>query len=287
VSALGGNDGGAGMPATDEPDADGRHLIALDLDGTLLGGDGQVSVRARAAIATVAAAGHLVVAVTGRSRWSALERLEGIVAIGSVCGANGAYLHDVASGALLWSHPVSAAEARRWMQRVRARFADASFGRETDSGVFYERRFLAEGGEPEVMERGGVPPEVAEAPLYKLYIRTPAAVGEDLQRVVVPLLGEAAEVSTSGAPFVEATAPNVDKGSALVRLASDAGVPLARTIAFGDNLNDVPMFDRAGLAVAMGNAHEDILAMADRTAPTNLEDGVARMLETLLAEGRL
>ena len=263
------------------------HLVAVDLDGTLFGSDGQVSERTASTLATVAAAGHRIVAVTGRSRWSALERLARVPSISSVVGANGAYLHDVARGAIVWSHPIAAAEARRWMEAVRERLPNASFGRETEACVEYEPRFLADAFEPASMERGGQVDENPDAPLFKLYIRTPEAVRGALQEIVRPLLGDAAEVSSSGAPFVEATAPGANKGIALMRVAATAGVPLDRTIAFGDNFNDVPMLERAGLSVAMSNALPEVQALAGRLAPPHDEDGVAQVLEALLAEGRL
>ena len=267
--------------------APARHLVAVDLDGTLFGADARVSARTREALEAASRRGHDVVAVTGRSRWSALERLAPVTSIARVVGANGAYLHDVASGALAWSHPVAAAEARRWMARVRERLPDASFGSESAAGVHYEPRFLAEAFEPESMEHGGASEAEEEAPLFKLYIRSPSAIRGALQAIVRPLLGDAAEVSTSGAPFVEATAPGANKGTALARVAEGLGVPLSRTVAFGDNLNDVPMLSRAGLSVAMGNALPEVRALTDRVAPANVEDGVARVLEELMAEGRL
>ena len=264
-----------------------RHLIAVDLDGTLLGADGEVSARTRKTLASVVERGHFVVAVTGRSRWSALGKLARVTAIERVVGANGAYLHDVARDALLWSHPVPANEARRWMDVVLARLPDASFGRETAAGVAYEPRFLAEAFEPDSMEHGGATDDAPDAPLFKLYVRTPSAIRGELQRIVRPLLGASAEVSTSGAPFVEATAPGANKGAALARVAAESGVPLARTVAFGDNLNDQSMLALAGLSVAMGNALAEVRAAADRIAPDHDDDGVARVLESLLDEGRL
>ena len=268
-----------------------RRLVAVDLDGTLLGPDKRVSARTRGALARVAAAGHRVVAVTGRSRWSALPLLAGVGAIDALAGANGAYLHRLGDGALEWSHPIDAREARRWAALVRTRFADASFGHEHASGVSYETRFLdASAALPGSAESGGER-GAEDDPVFKVFVRTAAREGEALQRELRALLGDAAEVSTSGVPFVEVTAPGVDKGAALARVAADAGVPLERTVAFGDNHNDLPMLRLAGLPVAMGNAigavRAEVLRRGGRCAADNAADGVARTLETLLDEGRL
>ena len=261
------------------------YLIALDLDGTLFDEAKRVSTRAKAALAALVERGHHVVAVTGRSRFSALALLADVPAIERVVGSNGAYEHRVAGGELAWSRPIAPDEGERWVRLARERFAGASVGWECESGIVYEPRFLALVDDPRTIDPGE-PGEAPHAgPLHKLYVRAPALAGRELQRALGEALGEAAEVSTSGVPFVEATAAGVDKGSGLERVAASLGVPLARCIAFGDNLNDVPMFRRAGHAVAMGNAVDEVRALAGRCAPRNVEDGVAVVLERFLEHG--
>ena len=56
------------------------------------------------------------------------------------------------------------------------------------------------------------------------------------------------------------------------------------TIAIGDDYNDVPMFQEVGLAIAMGNANDDVKAKADLVTKTNNEDGVAFILEKLIQD---
>ena len=261
-------------------------LFAFDLDGTLLGADKRVSARNGAAVAAIAAAGHVTVAVTGRSRRSALPLLTGTPAIELVAGSNGAYLHRVATGSLDWAHPIRAAEAARWIETVRARLPAVSVGWESEGGIVYEPAFLALVGDPVTIDPGEPGERALPGALYKLFLRTPALTHGALQRLVAELLDGGAEVSTSGVPFVELTAAGVDKGAALARLAEQLDVPIGRTVAFGDNLNDVPMFRRAGVGVAMGNAVAEVRELADRVAPPNGEDGVAAVLETWLRDGR-
>ena len=276
------------MPDHDKPRAASAapHLFAFDLDGTLLGPDKRVSARNRAAIAAVAEAGHHTVAVTGRSRLSAAPLLTDTPAIGLVVGSNGAYLHDTVADALDWSHPIAPETLARWTDAVRGGVPDVRIGWEGADGIVYEPGFLALVGDPRTIdpgEPGDVPPA---GELYKLFVRTPHASHGELQRLVADLLGDTAEVSTSGVPFIEATAAGVDKGAGLARVAERLGVPLERTVAFGDNLNDVPMFRRAGLGVAMGNAVAEVRELAHRVAPRHDEDGVAAVLEAWLAGER-
>ena len=62
------------------------------------------------------------------------------------------------------------------------------------------------------------------------------------------------------------------------------GVEAADVWAFGDMPNDLPMLAWAGTSFAVANGHTDVLDLADHTCPANDEDGVAQMLETLVAQ---
>lgn len=68
----------------------------------------------------------------------------------------------------------------------------------------------------------------------------------------------------------------------LLEVCSIIGIEMSQVIAIGDSLNDIPMIRAAGLGVAMGNAQEPVKQAADRIAPTNLEDGVAKVIEQVL-----
>jgi len=86
--------------------------------------------------------------------------------------------------------------------------------------------------------------------------------------------------------IVDLLPPGVSKGWALERLAARLGVDRKETMAIGDNWNDVNMLEWAGQAVLMGNAAQDLRAMAKtngwKQAPPNDEDGVAVTLERAL-----
>ncbi len=81
--------------------------------------------------------------------------------------------------------------------------------------------------------------------------------------------------------LVEISAVGVTKATALARIADELGVAAADVVAFGDMPNDLPMLRWAGTSYAMANGHPDLLAAADHVAPTNDEDGVARVLAGL------
>jgi hydroxymethylpyrimidine pyrophosphatase-like HAD family hydrolase len=74
----------------------------------------------------------------------------------------------------------------------------------------------------------------------------------------------------------------VTKWSGIQRLAAEWGVSVAQMCAVGDDVNDIPMIEAAGIGVAMGNAQPEVKAAADYIAPSHDEDGLAAVVEFLL-----
>ena len=82
--------------------------------------------------------------------------------------------------------------------------------------------------------------------------------------------------------------PGVDKGSGLSHLAKALGIGIHATLAFGDWLNDLPLFRTAGLAIAPANAVPEVKAQAGIvSARSNDQDFIAYELEKLLAERKI
>lgn len=266
---------------------DNKWLVAVDLDGTLFGANHQISPRTLGALHAVAARGHAIVVVTGRSAHSAIKRLTTVrTALRVVC-SNGAYEFDRERELKHWSEVLNTHTVVDLRRRILDALPGASFGWESATGLGYDEQFVAEAGGAHTLEQGGVSEKFGQSDVLKLYVRTREHVRGDLQQKLLPVLGGDAEVSTSGAPFVELTARGVDKASGLARVAADLGFTANRTLAFGDNLNDLPMLKWAGEAVAMGNALDEVKAIASSHTLSNTEDGVAVLLEKKMKEGEL
>ena len=264
-----------------------KWLIAVDLDGTLFGADHQVSPRTADALHAVAQRGHSIVVVTGRSAYSAISRLNSIPPDVRVICSNGAYEYDRIRNIRRWSQALSTTAVLQLRERILEHLPGASFGWESTKGLGFDEQFISEAGGAHTLEQGGMSEAFGRSEVLKLYVRTPQLVRGDLQRQLIPILDGQAEVSTSGAPFVELTARGVDKATGLSRVAADMGFTADRTIAFGDNLNDLPMLRWAFEAVAMGNALDEVKAIASTHTLTNTKDGVAALLENKLNNGEL
>lgn len=95
--------------------------------------------------------------------------------------------------------------------------------------------------------------------------------------------GDNLEVTFSAETIVEVTGRGVTKGMALHDLCAATSVSPQRAVAFGDNQNDIPLLQSAGLGVAVANAIPSLKQVADRVTAAVDEDGVALVLEDVFS----
>jgi hydroxymethylpyrimidine pyrophosphatase-like HAD family hydrolase len=105
---------------------------------------------------------------------------------------------------------------------------------------------------------------------------------DELEDVLKPRFRGRLFVSKSLPHFLEFAHPDVNKGSGLAFVAELLGFTAAETVAGGDGENDRELLDWAGFAVAVANAHDDILRRADLVVPPVEEEGIALLLEAYL-----
>jgi hydroxymethylpyrimidine pyrophosphatase-like HAD family hydrolase len=123
-------------------------------------------------------------------------------------------------------------------------------------------------------------------PSVKLLLRHGDLMADELLQRARGLVGHLAELSHSNSAdsLLEIAAAGVSKASALTRVCAERGIASEEVVAFGDMPNDLPMLRWAGHAVAVANAHPELLAAADEVTSSNDEAGVARVLERLFRE---
>lgn len=103
-----------------------------------------------------------------------------------------------------------------------------------------------------------------------------------LEPHVARALGNGATVARSQPYYLDITAPAANKGDGVAVLAGAAGVPLDAVAVIGDQRNDIAMFRRAGLAIAMAQAPAEVRACATRVTGSDDEDGVAQAIDSIL-----
>ena len=259
-------------------------LVATDLDGTLVRHDGTISARSRAALAAAEEAGIAVALVTGRPpRWMApVAEATGHRGV-AVC-ANGAILYDLHTERIVGSTLLSPDVLRDVVDRLRAEVPGLAFAVEYGPDFGHEPAYVHGWEIGDVDVRVGATEALLDRPAAKLLARHPTMGCDELLELGTAVLGSDVVVTASSTDaLLEIAAAGVTKATGLASLAERAGVPAAEVVAFGDMPNDLPMLAWAGHSVAVANAHPSVLAAADEVAPSNDDDGVAQVLERLIA----
>jgi hydroxymethylpyrimidine pyrophosphatase-like HAD family hydrolase len=99
-------------------------------------------------------------------------------------------------------------------------------------------------------------------------------------------LGEGASTARSQPYYLDVTPPGVDKGTMVAALARHLEIGSEAIATIGDMENDVPMFARSGVSIAMGNADPAVKARARAVTTSNEEDGFARAMERFVLAAR-
>ncbi|MEU4091164.1 Cof-type HAD-IIB family hydrolase [Streptomyces sp. NPDC026673] len=263
-------------------------LIATDLDGTLLRDDKTVSARTIAALADAEAAGIEVFFVTGRpARWMDVVAAHTAGHGMAIC-ANGAAVYDLHRGRrLLAAYPLDPRDALAVVTILRGAVPGTAFAVELTGGFAYEPEYPPYAPTPDAV----VAPveELLDGgrqgqPVLKLLAKHPSMDPDAFLRTARAAAGEHAEITRSSASaLLEISGTGVSKATTLARCCADLGISAEEVVAFGDMPNDLPMLSWAGTSYAVANAHPDVLAATTHHTVANEQDGVARVIERILA----
>ncbi len=264
-------------------------LIATDLDGTLLRGDKTLSPRTIAALAAAEEAGVEVFFVTGRpARWMDVVA-DHLAGHGMAVLSNGAVVYDLRAGTLIEVFPLPEDDALAVARALSKAVPGTTYAVERTSRFRREPEYPA--FEPDHAEpRAGIEALLAEdrdQPLLKLLAGHPTADPDDFLATALAVAGTHGEITRSSeSALLEVSGPGVSKATTLAKCCAGRGVTAAEVVAFGDMPNDLAMLEWAGTSYAVANAHPHVLAATTYRTESNDEDGVARVIERLLAARR-
>jgi HAD superfamily hydrolase (TIGR01484 family) len=257
-------------------------LVATDLDGTIIRGDGTISDRTVAAFARVEAAGAQFVLVTGRPP----RVMRDIAAVfgheGTAICANGALAYDMRTDQVTSRHLIPAPVLAAAVSALRAAVPGIGVAVEYPDGRAADELFLAVNWDiNQTMPRPG-DAALFSRPASKLLGRHMGYDCDDLLALALPAIGGLVSVTHSnGKGLIEAAALGVSKASVVAELAAELGIGPESVLAFGDMPNDLPLLTWAGTSCAVANAHPEVLAAATHVIGSNDDDGVAEYLELL------
>jgi Cof subfamily protein (haloacid dehalogenase superfamily) len=240
--------------------------------------------RTRAALAAARVAGLHVLVVTGRMFRSVRPYLQTAGLDEPVVCYQGAVVADPVSGRFLRHEPIPLELAREAIVAVEAEGYPLNCY--VDDELYVAEHTAASEAYAsfqnlEVHAVGSLL-EWLDQPPTKLVAVGDASELDGLKARMIAHFDGRMYISKSLPYFLEFASPDVTKGSGLAFLAEHLGFTLERTVAFGDGENDVPLLEAAGFGVAVENAHDEVLAIADFVCPPVAAEGVAQVIEAYL-----
>ena len=262
-------------------------LIAIDMDGTLLNSNNEVSDRTRRAILMAGDRGVHIILATGRLLNSAIKYSTRIDLKRPIISSNGAVIVDE-NEKVIFERRIDKEQIEMITHIAEKNNVYYHFyGRDS----FYSNQYVED--IIEFYNPAGVSEE--EKIKFNLYKNIGEVLKEDVgiykfifidndRKKLYKLREELKKVenintSSSWVNNVELMGKDVSKGNSLSYLCEKLSIPREQVIAIGDNENDLSMLNFAGLGVSMGNANEKVRSLADIITSTNDEDGVAKIIE--------
>jgi 5-amino-6-(5-phospho-D-ribitylamino)uracil phosphatase len=277
-------------------------MIAIDLDGTLLSPRNEVTQRTKDAVHKALKAGLLVCFATGRNWTESRTVVDAVEHYASAVFAGGAMVVDTERDVTLhrmMMDPGLAAELCGHLEGLG--HAVLALQDTETAGVDYLVTGEAELNEATRQWMAITAAKVRTVPRlgdngHAHTIRVGIVAAPEQVRASTRSLDQAFAgrivhqslyVPAYGVEVLEVFDPAVNKWQGILHVARHHGIEPAEIIAVGDDVNDIPMLQGAGLGVAMGNARPEIQKLAGRVIGSNAEEGLARFLEELVEQHRV
>ncbi|WP_099330869.1 Cof-type HAD-IIB family hydrolase [Priestia aryabhattai] len=233
-------------------------LIALDMDGTLLNDQQEISEENRAAIAKAQEQGVDVVLSTGRSLLTCREYAQSLQLSSYLITVNGSEIWDE-SGQLVERKLIDASHIEKMWNLTQEH--KLNFWAVTTDKVW----------------RDEFPEDIASQEWLKFGYDIPDdALREEVLKQIAGISDF--EISNSSLTNLEINALGINKAKGIMTVCERLGISMDEVIAMGDSLNDMAMIEAAGCGIAMGNAQEAVKEAADWVTDTNVNNGVAKAI---------
>ncbi|MFP3666154.1 Cof-type HAD-IIB family hydrolase [Priestia aryabhattai] len=233
-------------------------LIALDMDGTLLNNQQEISEENRAAIAKAQEQGVHVVLSTGRSLLTCREYAQSLQLSSYLITVNGSEIWDE-SGQLVERKLIDASHIEKMWNLTQNH--KLNFWAVTTDKVW----------------RDEFPEDIASQEWLKFGYDIPDdALREEVLKQIAGISDF--EISNSSLTNLEINALGINKAKGIMTVCDRLGISMDEVIAMGDSLNDMAMIEAAGCGIAMGNAQEAVKEAADWVTDTNVNSGVAKAI---------
>ncbi len=261
-------------------------LIISDYDGTLLPTNLIISENTKDAINRYIEAGGVFAVSTGRMLKAILSNVRALGLNGLVSSYGGATIADIQTGEYVRNEKMAYQKVLpliQFLEQLQVRtnyYCDDNFYTNTPKDDSFLTLYEQITGVTGVKIEGTLSQYVIENGIscQKLACLVPKHCMDEVFNTLCEKFGNEFDVTCSASVLIEIYQKGINKGSTLRYLANHYGIDISKTIAIGDNLNDLPMLVEAGLGVAVGNGVYALKERADFIAPTNDEEGVAYVI---------
>jgi len=265
------------------------HLVAIDLDGTLLNSDKEITDATAAILRTAReTAGVHIVLATARPPRSVLPFYDLLDLDAPMINYNGALVYDPTCQRVVLHRPLALETARECIDLARSICPDVLVSVEVLDRWYTDRvdlRYTTETGKRCAPDVVGPIDEWLTQPVTKLLLldgaNRLATVRDSIRR---RFRHQVTILQTEGT-LLQITHATVSKAEALRVVAGEMGVDREQVMAIGDNANDVSMLKWAGVGVAMANAAPQALAAADYVTDDHNADGAAKAIRDIILRG--
>lgn len=264
-------------------------LVCVDLDGTLLKNDKTISEKTISAAKQAAERGIEIVPVTGRPLSGLPQAVKRLPGVRYAVTSNGACITELRSGRKIYSAPLPNRKSVEIMHLLNEKgclyeaFADDVGYIESALMEKYRQKFTGTPVGDYIFGSRKLVPDICalfeseKKCADEIFINLPC---EEERNLLASYLSSDSSLDFCllEKNFLEVLNCGTNKGRALGFLCSYFNVKKENTAAFGDNENDLPLLEAAGMSVAMGNASEKVKNLAKAVTETNENDGVAVLL---------
>jgi Cof subfamily protein (haloacid dehalogenase superfamily) len=258
--------------------------VVSDVDGTLVTDDKRLTERARAAVAELRASGIIFSIISARPPRGLRMLVDPLGITTPVSGFNGGVV-ATPDLSVITEHLLSPEIARCAVGMLDAQqsqvwvFSGQDWLVRDAHGPYVGLEERTVGFRPTVVEDLG---RALDSAAKIVGVSEDVELLAQCERDLGATLADRATVVRSQSYYLDITHPLANKGVALSELSKLLAVPLAEIAVIGDGGNDVAMFERSGLCIAMGNASADMQRVADFVTDSNREDGFANAIERFI-----
>jgi Cof subfamily protein (haloacid dehalogenase superfamily) len=258
--------------------------VVSDVDGTLVTDDKRLTARAQTAVAELRASGIAFSIISARPPRGLRMLLDPLGITTPVSGFNGGVI-TTPDLSVITEHLLSPEIAHRTIEMLDARrvqpwvFSGQDWLVRDPDGPYVGLEHRTVGFRPIVVEDFG---HLLDAAAKIVGVSKDFEFLAQCERDLRATLADRATVVCSQSYYLDVTHPLANKGVAVSELAGLLAVPLAEIAVIGDGGNDVAMFERSGLSIAMGNASAEVQRAADFVTDSNREDGFADAIERFI-----